>query len=357
MRTQGSCSGWQNSKVSFARYMVPFLHIFPGLKYYKQLKNKPHPRWTQAGANPELDKWDIRTRPVTDADGSDSNGSNASSSPRLTAGHQAGASGTDTTTTSESNSPSPLAFSSSGAPPTPPDSMASNSPALYGACYPTPLSFDEFSPGIMTPADDRHDLTAGLHPHALPPDFDFSSMFPSFFPFGDGSPCNAAARTQESTIGVPAHPADPTMQRALRYDGEHCGCLHEHSIYSGMLEFALHLRKAVNTLSRSANHQMGLKCKLNHYVNQLDAYSTYVPVTYDEYFLTDRDIDLCLEVPLVPPNSWAFRWHRAPIRRLAAIFLYFQPVIDIHLRSPRLFQASGHSIPNIGILRQWAMQH
>lgn len=83
------------------------------------------------------------------------------------------------------------------------------------------------------------------------------------------------------------------MQQVLRYDGEHCGCLHDHSNYSGMLELALHLRKAVDTLSRSSNHRMGMKCKLNQRVNELDVYSTYVSLAYDIVLLTDFDIDLC----------------------------------------------------------------
>lgn len=209
------------------------------------MKNKPHPRWVRPAASTELDGND---KPQSSSSESSSSGlsERLSSEPSEK---------TSTTTALALHQPpatqSPIAHTS----------RCPTSPSAY---YNTPSSFGSSSP-LATPPDELPLSFAGVaSAHTFTPDFDFASMFMGYSgllsPYDEG-PSTEPLHHQTECISS-QHPG-----------GEHCGCLTEHSSHQAVLELSIRLRKAADSLRRSAHHQLESNCQLNRQIAELDAYA------------------------------------------------------------------------------------
>ncbi|KAG0707333.1 hypothetical protein DFH29DRAFT_896900 [Suillus ampliporus] len=247
----------------------------------RELKNKPHPRWVQAGSTPEVEfeKWHARSQSRTVAEQqqtehqNETKGTSSSTASPRSAGSDLGP--------RDESRPSPqlpspphalpaLTFSQSPLDLT--NSSASYSP--YFSAVSSPLSTP--SPSIMTPTDEyarTRVLIAGEQP--LTGEFDFASMFMSY-PGLIG--CDDSVGHNALGGDAIAEHLDDTCMSKHRYDtsaDSHCGCLTEGSSYNVVLELSLRLRKAADILSRSAYHHLGSSnCALNQRVMELDTLAT-----------------------------------------------------------------------------------
>ncbi|KAG2150584.1 hypothetical protein DEU56DRAFT_36512 [Suillus clintonianus] len=243
----------------------------------RELKNKPHPRWVQAGSTPEVEfeKWHARSQSRLAAEQQQAeqqteikHTSTSTASPSRTACSNTG---TGDESHSSPQLPAPTHAHSSLTFSQPPADLTHTS-ATYSPYFggiSSPLSTP--SPSIMTPTDEyaqTRALIAGEQP--LPGGFDFASMFmsyPGLIGCEDGLGHNAIADH-----------LDDTCRSKHRYDASahsHCGCLTEGSSYNVVLELSLRLRKAADILSRSAYHHLGSSdCSLNQRIMELDALAT-----------------------------------------------------------------------------------
>lgn len=241
----------------------------------RELKNKPHPRWVQAGSTPEIEfeKWHARSQSHPAAEQQETEQQTKTKSTSLSS---ASPSRTACSISRDDSHPSPQLPSPPHARPALPfpqppadltDTSASYSP--YFSSTSSPLSTP--SPTIMMPTDEyaqTRALIVGEQP--LAGEFDFASIFMSY---PDLIAC-------EDSLGhniIPDH-LDDTRRSKHCYDTlahGHCGCLTEGSSYNVVLELSLRLRKAADTLSRSAYHYLGSNyCALNQRIMELDTLAT-----------------------------------------------------------------------------------
>ncbi|KAG1895533.1 uncharacterized protein F5891DRAFT_661841 [Suillus fuscotomentosus] len=234
----------------------------------RELKNKPHPRWVQAGSTPEVEfeKWHARSqsRSAAEQQPTEQQTEPQSTSPSRTDQLVSGP-------LDESHS-SPRLLSPTHARPAltfsqPPVDLANTSASYspYFSSISSPLSTP--SPSIMTPTDEyaqNRALIVGEQPPAG--EFDFASMFVSYPLAG-----------YEDNLGH-NNIADDTCRSKPCYDTfphGHCHCLTEGSSYNVVLELSLRLRKAADILSRSAYHHLASNnCTLNQRIMELDAIAT-----------------------------------------------------------------------------------
>ncbi|KAG2145985.1 uncharacterized protein EDB93DRAFT_1086897 [Suillus bovinus] len=274
----------------------------------RELKNKPHPRWVQAGSTPEVEfeKWHARSQ------------SRSAAEQRQTEQQQ-----TEQQTEPESTSPSRTACSALGPrdescpppqlvsplrarsaltfPQPPADLTNTSSFSPYFSNISTPLSTP--SPSIMTPTDEytqSRALVVGEQP--LAGEFEFASMFMSYPGF--------IGYENNLEHNVTADNLDDTCRSNHCYDSsphDHCSCLTEGSSYNVVLELSLRLRKAAHILSRSAYHHLGSNnCTLNQRIVELDALAT---MTLGNITTPPTDVDqICPQQPpfsrkFIPPSS------------------------------------------------------
>lgn len=226
-----------------------------------QLKNKPHPRWSQSAVrNPgkEFNKWHSRSQVPADGDITDH--SDASSPPSsvisldkgdsLYIGHPSARSSSVTNLY-----PPPLPLSTGSRP-------SSSHSAYYSS---SPQSTP--SPSIMTPTEEysQPQIVVASQPD-LSQNYDLASAFLGY-PGLTGS--------EDSGFGpLKLNQADETC--FIKQHGGHCGCLHEPASYNVVLELSIRLRKAADILARSTSHHMGSNCPLNQRISDLDSFATYV---------------------------------------------------------------------------------
>ncbi|OAX43310.1 hypothetical protein K503DRAFT_708848 [Rhizopogon vinicolor AM-OR11-026] len=243
----------------------------------RELKNKPHPRWVQAGSTPEVEfeKWHARSqsRPVADQQQTEHeneprNTPLSGASPSLSASSSSGH--------MDESHPTPRVASPRTHPAltfSQPPADLTNSPPYspYFNGVSSPISTP--SPSLMTPTDEyvrTQALIAGEQP--LTGEFDFASMFmsyPGLMGCGDSlghDPLGGDAFTE--------HPDNTCMSKNRYHTSTDCGCLTEGSSYNVVLELSLRLRKAADILSRSAYHSLASNCALNQRVMELDALAT-----------------------------------------------------------------------------------
>ncbi|KAG1742825.1 hypothetical protein EDB19DRAFT_1633634 [Suillus lakei] len=238
----------------------------------RELKNKPHPRWVQAGSTPEVEfeKWHARSqsRSATEQQQTEQQTETKGASPSRTACSNSGP--------RDESHPSPQLPSPPHARPAltfsqPPADLTNTSASYspYFSSVSSPLSTP--SPSIMTPTDEyaqTQALIAGEQP--LTGEFDFASMFMSY-------PGLIGCEDSLGHNAIVDH-LDDTSRSKHRYDTSahgHCGCLTEGSSYNVVLELSLRLRKAADILTRSAYHHLGSSnCALNHRIMELDALAT-----------------------------------------------------------------------------------
>ncbi|KAG1732219.1 uncharacterized protein EDB91DRAFT_1206138 [Suillus paluster] len=241
----------------------------------RELKNKPHPRWVQAGSTPEVEfeKWHARSQSRSVAEQTEHQNeikstSSSNVSPPRSAGSDSGP--RDESRPSPTHAHPTLTFSQ------PPPDLTHSSPSYspYFSAVSSPLSTP--SPSLMTPTDEyarTQVLIAGEQP--LTGEFDFTSIFmsyPGLIGCEDSLGHNALGGD-----AINDH-LDDTCMSKHRYDAPadgHCGCLTEGSSYNVVLELSLRLRKAADILNRSAYHHLGSgNCALNQRVMELDTLAT-----------------------------------------------------------------------------------
>ncbi|KAF8070496.1 hypothetical protein FPV67DRAFT_1023285 [Lyophyllum atratum] len=219
----------------------------------RELKNKPHPRWSQPGSSP-VDKWHSRPQPSGGSDALDPMSdapSPQTSSDNGDSPYIGRASIRSSTTTRSSNVyPSvPLL----------PGRRSSSSHSQY---YPSsPQSTP--SPSLMTPTEEysQPQIAISAQPHASP-DYDLSSIFLGYTSLAgaDDYAVLKTGRADESCF--------------IKQHGGHCGCLHESPNYNAVLELSIRLRKAADILARSPSHHIGSTCLLNQRISDLDTFTT-----------------------------------------------------------------------------------
>lgn len=276
----------------------------------RELKNKPHPRWVQAGSTPEVEfeKWHARSQSRsaaeqqrTEQQTETESASSSSASPSRTACSNSGPRGDEPPSSPHLPSPShtrpALAF-----PQPPTDSTnASASYSPYFSSISSPLSTP--SPAILTPTDEytqTRALIVGEQP--LTGEFDFASIFMSYPGLigCDDSLGHNVINDHHDNACRPKHCYDTSAH-------SHCGCLTEGSSYNVVLELSLRLRKAADILSRSAYHHLGSNnCSLNQRIMELDALAT---TTLGNITTPPNDINqICpqqqtLSHKFIPPSS------------------------------------------------------
>ena len=242
------------------------------------MKNKPHPRWAQPGSNSELEQQHCRAQTQTADDSidcSDSNISNASSSPRLA----------DPSPSRASTSAQPLPIGPLSHPfshtPTGHATLDPNTSRVRNPYHSAQSPLSTASPGIATPAAEFSAFQPSIagEQQGFVEDFDFASMFmsyPDLMSYNEDVPHTPHHGLQAASI-LQHNKTRPTIhERASPPEDRHCGCLDELQSYNAMLELSLRLRKAADILSRSANHRMGARCLANQRVADLDAFATYI---------------------------------------------------------------------------------
>ncbi|RPD74194.1 hypothetical protein L226DRAFT_509362 [Lentinus tigrinus ALCF2SS1-7] len=207
----------------------------------RELKNKPHPRWAQSGQSPpDNDQEQGVPGNILGRAGS----SKSSASPPPTSPH---ARHVSTPPSSTSGLLQPHTHSSS--------------PSVFDS--PSPLNTP--SPTPQSPIDVYGaDAVTSL----LNSDYDFSYLLASY-------PSSAAA-VDDALFGDMLDPLVPPTSEgcANHLSDEHCGCLHDHTSYSTVLELSLRLRRATEILSRYAKHSARSDCKVHKGISDLDRFTT-----------------------------------------------------------------------------------
>ncbi|KAG1871515.1 hypothetical protein F4604DRAFT_1623404 [Suillus subluteus] len=237
------------------------------------LKNKPHPRWVQAGSTPEVkfERWHTHSQSgsavgqqQTEQQTKTKSTSSSSASPFRTT--------CSISSPRDESHPSPQLPSPSHPRPAltfpQPSADLPNTSASYFPYFSnisSPLSTP--SPPIMSPTDEyvqTQALVVGEQP--LAGEFDLASIFMSY-PGLIGCEDNLGHNAVTSYL-------DDICRSNHCHDTSahgHCGCLTEDSSYNVVLELSLRLRKAADILSRSAYHHLGSNnCALNQRIMELD---------------------------------------------------------------------------------------
>ncbi|KAG6841889.1 hypothetical protein C0991_005619 [Blastosporella zonata] len=230
----------------------------------RELKNKPHPRWSQSVGSPGDRSWHTRSQLGSGPNGQDLLLSDASS-PR--ASSESGESLLLESTRSSTNK-------SAGYPSIP--VLPSRRPSSSHSQYYASSSHSTPSPSLMTPTEDYdHPAIAIASQPEISPDYDLSSMFLAYPSLGsaDNYDVLKMGRADESCF--------------IKQHGDHCGCLHESTNYSAVLELSIRLRRAADILARSPSHHIGSTCLLNQRISDLDTFTTYVLLRYSPSLSSD----------------------------------------------------------------------
>lgn len=208
-----------------------------------QLKNKPHPRWSQPS--------DARGRRSPTCDGSSEVSQCWMQNPQA-----------------ETTLPS--------LPPATPVSVLINPPEHTSTSPTSQLSYFSSSPlsspsPATTPTDEhtqsRLVINSNSNNHSpLPSHLDLTSMF---LPYPGSTGYDGGALYADTSNDNNLH--NPSV---LKQNSGHCGCLLEPSNYNVVLELSLRLRKAADVLSHSPGHRLGSRCLLTQRISELDSFAT-----------------------------------------------------------------------------------
>ncbi|KAG1808263.1 uncharacterized protein BJ212DRAFT_1280990 [Suillus subaureus] len=243
----------------------------------RELKNKPHPRWVQAGSTPEVEfeRWHTRSQSRLTAEQQQTEQQTKTKSTSSSSASPSRTTCSISSPTDESH-PSPQPPSPSHARPAltfpqPPADLTNTSASYfpYFSNISSPLSTP--SPPIMTPTDEyAHTQALVVGEQPLAGEFDLASIFMSY-PGLIGCEDNLGHNV------ITGHLDDTCRSNHCRNISahSHCGCLTEGSSYNVVLELSLRLRKAADILSRSAYHHLGSNnCALNQRIMELDGLAT-----------------------------------------------------------------------------------
>lgn len=221
------------------------------------MKNKPHPRWVQTGggSTSDFEKWASRSHRAGSELGQDPLNSNAPSPP------------SSLSDKSEAPSPNPSSTRSSSLANTYPSTILLSTGDRRRSKTASSSPQSTPSPVLVTPTDEfaRSHISVTAQPD-VHQEYDLTSMFLSY-PGLMG--CDT---TSFGTLGKEPVSGGNCF---LRSGNGHCGCLHEAQSYNVLLELSLRLRRAADTLSRSASHQLGQQCQLHQRIADLDDFTTY----------------------------------------------------------------------------------
>lgn len=202
----------------------------------RELKNKPHPRWTQGTSTTESPQTESRQGSVTT--------------------EQEKHESTRPSSTQECRAQK--------------DCFAL--PPL--ACLDTPaLNFGLPSPPsttspVMTPTDEySQSLTTINEEHRLSRDLDLASILSAY----------AGWASHDDSMRLAGHDLEPSMSKPHNTNQAmtgHCGCLNAAANYTAVLELSLWLRKATDALRDWSNHRGGMGgCSLNQKIADLDSFA------------------------------------------------------------------------------------
>ncbi|KII92583.1 hypothetical protein PLICRDRAFT_50945 [Plicaturopsis crispa FD-325 SS-3] len=245
----------------------------------RELKNKPHPKWSKEGTSSGGKKIKPSSRKLPTIIVSEA----ASSSPDEIPPASPTSESVDS---SDNGCLSPHARRDIGS--LSPSIPASLSPSVYGdqssdnvVDWPSPYfgaesPFSTPSPAILTPVDEQppsHVSVSAHSPNALSQSLDLAALFSSYQSAIEYD-MEISNHVDQPIQSASAKSFPPHAMGAHQMDTGHCGCLHDTTNYNILLELSLRLRKAADILGRSVNHRMGSSCLLNQRVAELDAFAT-----------------------------------------------------------------------------------
>ncbi|KAH9948548.1 hypothetical protein B0H21DRAFT_777789 [Amylocystis lapponica] len=214
----------------------------------RELKNKPHPRWTNAG--PQVTEG-IERGHASPSDCTMGAVQDVPPSPTGSAASQPAFNDSYTSPSQQPSAPSQFLIV--------PDSNISSSLSPMNIQYPLSLS----------PLDTQLPSSIWEHPGSEP-DYNPSTLFSS---------CQAQTVQMGSDSGF----FDDIFGNFVGYDGDcnnnriadHCGCLNDPASYNVVLELSLRLRKAAELLGQSSRHvSCPSTCILNQSIAELDRFAT-----------------------------------------------------------------------------------
>ncbi|KAI6121665.1 hypothetical protein F5141DRAFT_528907 [Pisolithus sp. B1] len=202
----------------------------------RELKNKPHPRWSQGTSTTESPQTESRQGSVTT--------------------EQEKHESTRPSSTQECR--------------TQKDCFA----LPHLACLDTSaLNFGLLSPpsttsSVMTPTDEySQSLTTINEEHRLSHDLDLASIFSAY----------ASWASHDDSLRLAGHDLEPSMSKPNNTNQAmtgHCGCLNAAANYTAVLELSLWLRRATDALRDWSNHRVGTGgCSLNQKIADLDSFA------------------------------------------------------------------------------------
>ncbi|KIK27765.1 hypothetical protein PISMIDRAFT_674680 [Pisolithus microcarpus 441] len=220
----------------------------------RELKNKPHPRWTQGTStvSEEIEKWNAQAQAPLQTESSRTESRQGS-----------------VTTEQEKHESTP-------------ESSIRGCPAQKD-CFSLPhlecldastLSFGLLSPpsttsSVMTPTDEYSQSLATINAeHRLSRDLDLASILSDYAGWASH---NDSLRLTGHHLELPSvSKPDNTNQAMIG----HCGCLNVTANYTAVLELSLWLRKATDALRHWSNHRGGTGgCSLNQKIADLDSFA------------------------------------------------------------------------------------
>ncbi|KAI0300997.1 hypothetical protein B0F90DRAFT_1720780 [Multifurca ochricompacta] len=244
----------------------------------RELKNKPHPRWTQ---------------PLSDVHHGQLSHASSESAPSPLPIEHSSSTPQDEMSDIDTPSPSPKVDNTTGAPLSVPKKRASR---LGSLVLP---SFEELpgqrSPSVMGPfsvasssSNSSPLATPDIDDTAIPSLSAFGPISPGDDPmaslfsyFTDGGAHSSAPFVElfdstlcDMTSDKPAPGACLSQHSGHQTPNSECGCLLESANYHAVLELSLRLRHAAEVLNQHPLHSKGSLCLLKQRIAELDAYTS-----------------------------------------------------------------------------------
>lgn len=220
----------------------------------RELKNKPHPRWTQSAStvSEEVDKWHTQAQSPIQTESSQTESRQGS----VTTEQAKSASMRESSTRECPVQKDCFALPHAACPDT--------SALIFG--LPSPPSTT--SSVVMTPTDKCSQSQAIINEeHQLSHDLDLASIFTTY----------AGWASHDDALGLNGQHREHCISKPNNTNQAmvgHCGCLNETANYTAVLELSLWLRKAADALSHSRNHRVGMGgCSLNQKIVDLDYFA------------------------------------------------------------------------------------
>ncbi|KAH7888742.1 hypothetical protein F5I97DRAFT_2004540 [Phlebopus sp. FC_14] len=241
----------------------------------RELKNKPHPRWTKSASSPveEVEKWHARTPSRTLAEDSLKESCNDSDTSHHTPDLRS-----NSNKQSSGRQHVPNFYQPEACTPFPELSLdcSSGAPGAYSSYFGLSSPLSTPSSAVMTPTDAYSPPITIAGDQRLPHDLNLASIFMSCPGSGGRDDGLGYIERALRSSGILDHDdaaclAKPNPGRLVE---GHCGCLNEAASYNVVLELSIRLRRAADVLRRASSHRFHNGCTLNQKIIDLDILAT-----------------------------------------------------------------------------------